>query len=290
MNRDLEIVLIKVLYVFAWADGQLHEKEVSLIENLMLQISGLSTLDKVQLRLFGEYPIEQEERAQLIDSLISHLLKEPRYRDLAMNRIRALNQVDGIVSRAEKNILADIEKQTTFQAKVRKLVRNKFTFPKIPFVVTNRERELDELLNIPEVTEFFREMVQKDPTLIGLLEIQRTFYAAGMIGHFASPQSIEQQTPIFHMLTVYSTFRGPEQTLIMGMLEQKRVGLPELEHAALQIASSFELKEKLQFFNGLAKLAVMNSDGRGLRREKLVSLSRYFLLTDEQVEEALTGL
>lgn len=290
MDRDLEISIIKVLYVFAWADGQLHEKEVSLIENLMHQIPQLTTLDKVRLRLFGEYPIEQDERTLLIDHLVHQLCGKSRDREVAINRIKALNQVDGIVSRAEKNILQDLETRTTWQAKLRRKIKNRFKEESYPLILTSREKDFDELMEIPEVKEFYDEMVRIDPRSIDLLEIQKTFYAAGMIGHFASQEIIEDREKIFHILKVYSTFRGPEQTLIIKMLEQKHVALPDLENTALQIASSFSPNEKQQFFKGLVQLTSYQTEDHQPMIEKLRAFSRFLLLADDFIEEELSTL
>lgn len=114
-DRDLILILARVIVAAAWADGKLTPEEIDSLKDLLFRLPHAGPARGVQLparewselELYMQSPVSAEERARLVAEL-QGALRTPADRALAREALESLVHADGIVSPEEEALVAEI--------------------------------------------------------------------------------------------------------------------------------------------------------------------------------------
>jgi uncharacterized tellurite resistance protein B-like protein len=115
-DTDLIMKLAKVIIAAAWADGAVSEEEMNELKRLLLRLRQTSSGRGVdltgqqwaQLQMYMELPVDEAERARLVQEL-SQALSSSDEKRFVVQALRDLAAVDGQVSQQEEVVVAEIE-------------------------------------------------------------------------------------------------------------------------------------------------------------------------------------
>jgi uncharacterized tellurite resistance protein B-like protein len=106
-DEHLVLTLAKVLLAAAWADGDLTHEEVNSMKDVLFRLPQLSARQWASLQMYIEAPVEDAERARLVDELRSAIAtKEDR--ELALQMVDEMMRADGVVTEADERVAAEI--------------------------------------------------------------------------------------------------------------------------------------------------------------------------------------
>jgi len=114
-DRTLILALAKVIIAAAWADGQVTREETNSLKDLLFRLPRTSrkhgrritAREWATLEIYMESPIDEAERARLVDELQA-ALRAPRDRELALSALDDLIHADGKVSQEELAVMKEI--------------------------------------------------------------------------------------------------------------------------------------------------------------------------------------
>lgn len=115
-NRNLVLTLGKVIVAAAWADGEITTAEINSLKDLLFRLprnsdkpnQRLTELEWAQLEIYIDSPVEAAERARLIEEL-KQAVRTSRDKELAVSTLDSVIEADGVVSKTEKDVLAEVE-------------------------------------------------------------------------------------------------------------------------------------------------------------------------------------
>lgn len=100
--------LAKVLIAAAWADGEISNEEVNSLKDLLFRLPEMTSNDWARLDMYIESPVNEAERASLVDEL-KEALTTPADRALALDYLDQLVSTDGKVGPDELEAVGDIK-------------------------------------------------------------------------------------------------------------------------------------------------------------------------------------
>ncbi len=106
-DRNLIITLAKVIVAAAWADGKVDTDEVNSLKDLLFMIPALTALQWAELDMYIETPIDEVERARLLDELQQEITSNAD-KQLALSALDTMINADGQVTEAEQAIANEI--------------------------------------------------------------------------------------------------------------------------------------------------------------------------------------
>ncbi|MDX1521927.1 MAG: hypothetical protein R3264_09895, partial [Anaerolineae bacterium] len=114
-DKDLLITLGKVIIAAAWADGKISMEEVNCLKDILFRMPHVNSDQEMQLtarewarlEIYIESPVEESERARLVEELRSQL-RTPRDRDLVYTTLDELIKADGVVTEDELAVEQEI--------------------------------------------------------------------------------------------------------------------------------------------------------------------------------------
>jgi uncharacterized tellurite resistance protein B-like protein len=114
-DRNLILSLAKVAIAAAWADGEITQKEVNSVKEVLMRLpnsggkSGpqLTAREFAMLEMYARMPIEADERARLLEELQAAKWT-PADRQMAIEVLTRLAQADGSVTSDEQAVVAEV--------------------------------------------------------------------------------------------------------------------------------------------------------------------------------------
>jgi uncharacterized tellurite resistance protein B-like protein len=114
-DRNLILSLAKVAIAAAWADGEITQKEINSVKQVLMRLpsssgkSGpqLTAREFAMLEMYARMPVSAEERARLLDELQAAKWT-PTDRQLAIEALTNLVQADGSVTADEQTVMAEV--------------------------------------------------------------------------------------------------------------------------------------------------------------------------------------
>jgi uncharacterized tellurite resistance protein B-like protein len=106
-RESLILALAKVLIAAAWADGELLHEEVNSMKDLLWRLPQLSARQWASLQIYLEAPIDEAERARLVE-MLQGALRSPQDRALALRTLDEMLHADGEVTEEEERAAAEI--------------------------------------------------------------------------------------------------------------------------------------------------------------------------------------
>lgn len=107
-DNDLIMTLGKVIIAAAWADGEITDEEDSCLKDLIWRLPDVSARQWNELDLYLDAPVTAAEREQLVARL-RELTASAEQRDLALRKLDEMVAADGVVSDAERAIVAQVQ-------------------------------------------------------------------------------------------------------------------------------------------------------------------------------------
>jgi uncharacterized tellurite resistance protein B-like protein len=104
-DQDTILALAKVIIAAAWADGAVGEEEEICLKDLLWRLPQVNAREWDQLAIYLDAPVEAAERERLIGDLQARITS-PEQRDLALRTLDELVAADGVVSEAERAVVA----------------------------------------------------------------------------------------------------------------------------------------------------------------------------------------
>ena len=102
------IALGKILISAAWVDGELNQREMNCLKNLILQFPGISFEDWRKLKIYLAYPIGKKEQDSIAKDFIDRVYLT-EHRKKAWNALITVLQSDGRVNIEEKNFAEELD-------------------------------------------------------------------------------------------------------------------------------------------------------------------------------------
>ena len=158
-DRNLILSLAKVAIAAAWADGEITQKEVNSVKEVLMRLpnssgkSGpqLTAREFAMLEMYARMPVEADERARLLEELQAAKWT-PADRQLAIETLTNLIQADGTVTSDEQAVVAEVTAAIDAAAGGntkslgRLFGRSVKQVSSAATSVPNRERDLDEFM------------------------------------------------------------------------------------------------------------------------------------------------
>ena len=107
-NSEVVMALAKVMAAGAWVDGQVTNDELNSLKDLLFQIPEMSARDWAQIDIYLNSPVDEVERNRLVTELRAKL-SSPADKDLALQALDQLIQIDATVSDSERESLEEIK-------------------------------------------------------------------------------------------------------------------------------------------------------------------------------------
>ena len=102
------IALGKTLAAAAWVDGELNERELACLKNIILQLPGITFEDWRKLKIYLAYPLSKQEQ-QTIAELFSKQVYLTEHRKSAWSAMLEVIRADGGVNIQEKVFVEEID-------------------------------------------------------------------------------------------------------------------------------------------------------------------------------------
>ncbi len=100
------LTLAKLLVAAAWADGKLTNDEVNNLKDLLFRLPDLSAADWAELDIYMDSPVDEAERARLLEQFTSQLSSR-REKKLAIRTLHELVEADGVIAPQEQDVIDD---------------------------------------------------------------------------------------------------------------------------------------------------------------------------------------
>lgn len=106
-NERFMMTLGKVIAAVAWLDGEVTHDEINSLKDLMLVLPDMSADDWAELEMYLETPVNDAERARLIEEL-QRQVRGGEQRAMVIKALKELVNADGGASEEEKRVLTEI--------------------------------------------------------------------------------------------------------------------------------------------------------------------------------------
>ena len=102
------VALGKILVSAAWVDGELNQREMNCLKNLILQFPGITFEDWRKLKIYLAYPIGKKEQDSIAKDFIDRVYLT-EHRKKAWNALITVLQSDGRVNIEEKKFAEELD-------------------------------------------------------------------------------------------------------------------------------------------------------------------------------------
>lgn len=102
------VALGKTLAAAAWVDGELNDRELACLKNIILRLPGITFEDWRKLKIYLAYPLSRQEQ-EAITELFSKQVYISEHRTIALEAMLEVIRSDGQVNIEEKKFIAEID-------------------------------------------------------------------------------------------------------------------------------------------------------------------------------------
>ena len=115
-DKKFVLNLGKLLIAAAWADGKLTNQEINALKELLFLLPEISGQEWLELELYMESPVGEEEREQLLTRVLNSIASQSD-KTLVLETLGKLVHIEGVQQEAEASIVEslrqDIEAKST---------------------------------------------------------------------------------------------------------------------------------------------------------------------------------
>ncbi len=287
-NEDLILTLAKVLIAAAWADGELTQEEVNSMKDLLFHLPQLSTQQWASLQMYIEAPVDEAERARLVEDL-RYAIASEQDRALALETLEEMMRADGQVSEQEEQVAAEIRTaiESVDVGVLSRLVkamagRRSQAVAGAP----NREEYLEDFLK-NKIYYGIRRRLDLGEAELDLDEgvLRRLSLAGGMMAQVAQVNPEVTDAELSAMVTALQSHwhLTPEQaTFVAGVAVSEAASLLDPYRLAWQFADAFSYPQRLEFLDVLFAVAAADGTASYAEIEQIREISQSLKLSNQE--------
>ncbi|MCJ7621991.1 MAG: TerB family tellurite resistance protein [Anaerolineaceae bacterium] len=106
-NPQLIMALAKVIIAAAWSDGEMSLSEINSLKDLLFHLPDLTSSDWTELDIYIDHPIDEAERARLLEELKSKLSTKAEV-EFGLSNLEEVISSDGVITTEEQAFMEDI--------------------------------------------------------------------------------------------------------------------------------------------------------------------------------------
>ncbi|MGE9295999.1 MAG: TerB family tellurite resistance protein [Puniceicoccales bacterium] len=106
-KKQLSLVLGKMLFAAAWADGQIQPQELDCLKDIIFHLPGIDEAAWGELKQFMSSKIERDERHQLLAELQT-MTETDADRDFIAQATNRVFMADGIITKEEQDAIREV--------------------------------------------------------------------------------------------------------------------------------------------------------------------------------------
>lgn len=298
MNENDQAVILtlaKVLVAAAWADGDLSVDEVnSMKRDLLTRIPNLSTQQWASVSIYMDSPVDEAERARLIQQLRSQITT-PLGKQLVFDALNALVSADGRVTDEERRVVDEVKSaieagNSAGLGKVSGLFKGRSAPAPAVVAGPNRETYLDDYIQ-NRVYYVIRRRIDQAGVAPKLsdAEIRKLSLAGGMmaVAARANPQVTAAEQASM-MATLQQNWRLSDEQA--GFLVEVAVSQQPADLDSFRLADGFaavsDYDERGQLVDALFAIAAADGVVNNDEIETIRGLANALVLTHERFIEA----
>jgi uncharacterized tellurite resistance protein B-like protein len=294
-DQAVVLTLAKVLVAAAWADGELSHDEVnSMKRDLLTRIPNLSTQQWASVAIYMESPVDEAERARLVQQLRSQITT-PLGKQLVFDALDDLVAADGQVGEEERRVVEEIRAaietgNTAGLGKVSRLFRGR-SAPQ-PGIVSgpNREVFLDDFVK-NRVYYVIRRRLDQGGIVPKLSdgEIRKLSLAGGMMAVVArtNPHLTDaEQSSMLATLQQHWNLNQEQATFLVDVAVSQLPSDLDSFRLADEFAGVSDYDERGQLVDALFAIAAADGAVNNDEVETIRAMANALVLTHERFIEA----
>ena len=291
-DERLVMALAKVLVAAAWVDGEPSHEEINSMKDLLFRLPQLSSRQWASLQMYIETPVDQAERARLVEDL-RNSIRTPEDRDLALEMLDELMRADGQVTEEEERVAVEI-KAAIESVDVSLLAR---------LVKDLAGRRTRAVASAPNREDYFEEYV-KNKVYYGVrrrLDLGETeldvaddllralSLAGGMMAQVARVNPDVTDAEVATMADALQTHwhLAPEQAAFVAEVAvSETASLFDRYRLARQFANACDYQERVEFLDVLFAVAAADGEATYEEIEEIRAIAQSLKLTHQDFIEA----
>lgn len=286
-NEQLIMTLAKVLIAAAWADGELTREEVNSMKDLLFHLPELSARQWASLQMYIESPVKEAERTRLVEDLRSAISSQ-KDRELALQALDEMMNADGLVTREEQQVEAEIRSAiasadvgllgSLFKGMAGRRTRAVATAP-------NREDYYEDYVKNKVYYGVQRRMDLGEAELNVSEDTLRTLsLAGGMMAQVAQVNPDLTDTELETMVEALQThwhLEPEEATFVADVAISETASLLDPYRLAWQFSDACDYQERVDFLDVLFAVAAADGQASYDEIEEIRTIARSLKLAHE---------
>jgi uncharacterized tellurite resistance protein B-like protein len=279
----------------AWADGELSHDEVnSMKRDLLTRIPNLSTQQWASVAIYMESPVDEAERARLVQQLRSQITT-PLGKQLVFDALDDLVAADGQVGEEERRVVEEIRAaieagNTAGLGKVSRLFRGRSAPEPVLAPGPNREVFLDDFVK-NRVYYVIRRRLDQGGIVPKLTdgEIRKLSLAGGMMAVVArtNPQVTDaEQSSMLATLQQHWNLNQEQATFLVDVAVSQLPSDLDSFRLADEFATVSDYDERGQLVDALFAIAAADGAVNNDEVETIRAIANALVLTHERFIEA----
>ncbi|MGD8818777.1 MAG: TerB family tellurite resistance protein [Anaerolineae bacterium] len=291
-DEQLILTLAKVLIAAAWSDGELALEEINSMKDLLYQIPQLSARQWASLSMYIESPVDDAERARLVEELRSAIRTE-QDKELTLTALDAMVAADGRTTDQEESAVTGIKAavETVDVGFLTNLVkglagRRSQTVASAP----NREEYLEDFIQ-NKVYYGVRRRLDLGEAEIDLSEKQlRTLSLAGgimaQIAHINPQITDDEVGRMVDALETYWHLSTEQAAFVASVAISETASLLDRYRLTREFADACTYEERVEFLDVLFAVAAADGKASYEEIEEIRQITQILKLTHEEFIEA----
>lgn len=291
-DEQLILTLAKVLIAAAWSDGELAVEEINSMKDLLYQIPQLSARQWASLSMYIESPVDDAERARLVEELRSAIRTE-QDKELTLTALDAMVAADGRTTDQEESAVTGIKAavETVDVGFLTNLVkglagRRSQTVASAP----NREEYLEDFIQ-NKVYYGVRRRLDLGEAEIDLSEKQlRTLSLAGgimaQIAHINPQITDDEVGRMVDALETYWHLSTEQAAFVASVAISETASLLDRYRLTREFADACTYEERVEFLDVLFAVAAADGMASYEEIEEIRQITQILKLTHEEFIEA----
>ncbi|MGD2039386.1 MAG: TerB family tellurite resistance protein [Anaerolineae bacterium] len=291
-DEQLILTLAKVLIAAAWSDGELALEEINSMKDLLYQIPQLSARQWASLSMYIESPVDDAERARLVEELRSAIRTE-QDKELTLTALDAMVAADGRTTDQEESAVTGIKAavETVDVGFLTNLVkglagRRSQTVASAP----NREEYLEDFIQ-NKVYYGVRRRLDLGEAEIDLSEKQlRTLSLAGgimaQIAHINPQITDDEVGRMVDALETYWHLSTEQAAFVASVAISETASLLDRYRLTREFADACTYEERVEFLDVLFAVAAADGMASYEEIEEIRQITQILKLTHEEFIEA----
>lgn len=290
-DNELIMTLAKVLIAAAWVDGEITEEEVNCLKDLLWRLPEVHARQWDELDIYLDSPIDDVERAQLVDRLEELATDEAR-RNLAFQMLDDMVVADGEVTEAERAVVEQVKQELAsggaglWGSFSRMLIgRRKMSLVMDP----GREVFLDDFINNRVYYKVRQELDHHGVTWsVTDAELRRLSLAGALMALVArvDPEIADEERAVI-LDTLQTVWKLPRESalFVAEVALSDRTPL-DVYRLTREFSEAYSLDERNRFLQTLFTVAAADGDPSFEEVEQIRSIALGFKLTQQEFIDA----